>query len=429
MKLVWRIVLGISAMMTVLLVAWSALFHHAVITEVNDETDDALELFSENLIRRVLSGDKLPSADNGTNNTFFIKPVDREYAQSHSHIRYSNEMVYVDMKSETEPARILRTIFTDSKGQYMQLTVATPTVESEDLLEAISMWIVILFSICLLSVIAISYVVVKRSTKPLYRLLEWIKQNDITRKTKPLNNPTNVSEYQMLNDAVRLSAIRSSETYNRQKDFIGNASHELQTPLAVCLVNLEMLSNTALSEEQFAQAMKIRRSLAHLSRLNKQLLLLSKIDNAQFPDRTETNIAALAAESAADCIQIYESMKLSVRAETATPLIVSINTMLASMIVGNIIKNAFVHNVEGGRVSITVENNILTVANTGRGEALHPERIFDRFYQTNKREGTTGLGLSIAQAAAKCSCVEINYRFDCDTHEFSINFEKLSIDN
>ena len=133
MKLIYRIIIRIALMLTVVLGAWAVFFYIAVIDEVNDEVDDSLEDYSETIIIRALAGEELPSKNNGSNNQYYLRKVSKEYADEREDICYKDSMVYIVEKEETEPARILTTLFKDDEGQYYELTVSTPTIEKDDL--------------------------------------------------------------------------------------------------------------------------------------------------------------------------------------------------------------------------------------------------------------------------------------------------------
>ena len=89
---------------------WATLFYFMTVDEINDEADDALADYSELIIVRMLAGRELPPLNSGSNNSYSITPVTREYADSKSHIEYYDAEVYIPEKEETEPARILSTI-------------------------------------------------------------------------------------------------------------------------------------------------------------------------------------------------------------------------------------------------------------------------------------------------------------------------------
>lgn len=424
MKLTWRITLRISMLLTVVLFGWAVLFHNAIIEEVNDEIDDSLEHFSEKLIRRMLHGEQLPEVDNGTNNTYFLESVTAEYAANNLSTSYSNEVVQTKGDDyDEEPSRVLRTIFRDSTGAYHLLKVATPTVETDELRESITFWIVLLYGSLLVLIIAICLWVLWRSMRPLYRLLNWLDDNDISSGVQPIINPTNVSEFKRLNEAVFRSAKRSEQLYTQQKQFTGNASHEIQTPLAVCQSRLEMLSDTPLSEEQLGEVVKTQKTLEYISRLNKDLLLLTKIDGRQFKDIEKIDIGLLIKKDVEDLAIIFQHRQIAVSVDYNGELMVKMSPMLAGVLIGNLIKNAYVHNhPHRGRISMAVYSYGIEVSNTGPYAALDGLQIFERFYQGNKREGSTGLGLALVKAICDLYGFKLCYSYTKEVHKFSVKF-------
>ena len=95
-------------------------------------------------------------------------------------------MVYIVEKEETEPARILTTLFKDDEGQYYELTVSTPTIEKDDLKDAMLGWIIFLYIVLLLTILIVCIWIFHRSMKPLYNLLRWLDAYRIGRPNRPL---------------------------------------------------------------------------------------------------------------------------------------------------------------------------------------------------------------------------------------------------
>ena len=152
MKLIYYIILRITLALTLILTVWAIFFYVTMIDEVND----ALEDYSETIIIRALAGEELPSKTNGSNNQYYMMEVSKEDAESREDIQYKDSMVYIEEKGETEPARILTTIFKDDEGRYHELTVSTPSIEKDDLRDAIQMWIIFLYVALLFCIIIIS---------------------------------------------------------------------------------------------------------------------------------------------------------------------------------------------------------------------------------------------------------------------------------
>ena len=112
-----------STILVVILTCWAVLFYLAIMEEVNDEVDDSLSDYAESLIIRSLSGEQMPDTSNGSNNQYFLYEVTPEYAASYPNKSYRDEMVYITEKGETEPARILMTIFQKEDRGYMEQVV------------------------------------------------------------------------------------------------------------------------------------------------------------------------------------------------------------------------------------------------------------------------------------------------------------------
>lgn len=422
MKLFYRVLIHLLVGILVVLSGWAFVFYWGMMAEITDEVDDSLEDYSELIIIRSLAGKELPSLDNGSNNQYFLREVDAAYARSKESISYRDSMVYISEKGETEPARILTTIFRNKEEQYYELSVYTPTIEKQDLREAIFHLLIGLLVSLLLAILLINVWVFRRSMKPFYVLLDWLGRFRLGKKNDVLCNPTHTTEFRELNDAVNRFASRSEEMFEQQKQFIGNASHEIQTPLAVCQNRLEMLmEDESLNEQQMSEIVKTYQTLEYVSKLNKSLLLLSKIDNSQFPEEKEICLNDILHRYLEDYIEVYACRGIHPVMEEHGRFKTVMNETLAVVLVTNLLKNAFVHNVHKGIIRIEITSSSLRFGNTGIGEALDGNRIFDRFYQgATKREGSTGLGLALVDAICRQCLLKIRYRFEENMHWFHL---------
>lgn len=422
MKLFYRVLIHLLTGIVVVLSGWAVCFYFAIVDEINDEIDDSLEDYSELIIIRSLAGKELPSSDSGSNNQYFLREVTDAYVRTRDRIRYQDTMVYIVEKKETEPARILTTIFRNDAGQYYELSVSTPTIEKQDLRESIFYLLIGLFVILLVTILIINIWVFYRSMKPFYVLLHWLGDYRLGQTHKPLYNPTHTSEFQKLNDTVIRFAQHSEEVFQQQKQFIGNASHEIQTPLAVCRNRLEMLmEDETLTEQQLGEIIKTYETLEYVSKLNKSLLLLSKIDNHQYSETSQVCLNDVLHSLIPDFEEVYAFKEVSLSLEENTRLCADMNEVLATVLMTNLLKNAFVHNVEDGSIRITINRDSICFSNTGTLVALDEKRVFERFYQGNKKEGSTGLGLAIANAVCRQFKLELKYVFKDGMHQFWVH--------
>jgi signal transduction histidine kinase len=422
MKLFYRVLIHLLTGIVVVLSGWAVCFYFAIVDEINDEIDDSLEDYSELIIIRSLAGKELPSSDSGSNNQYFLREVSEAYVRTRERIRYQDTMVYIAEKKETEPARILTTIFRNDAGQYYELSVSTPTIEKQDLRESIFYLLIGLFVILLVTILIINIWVFYRSMKPFYVLLHWLGDYRLGQTHKPLYNPTHTSEFQKLNDTVIRFAQHSEEVFQQQKQFIGNASHEIQTPLAVCRNRLEMLmEDETLTEQQLGEIIKTYETLEYVSKLNKSLLLLSKIDNHQYSETSKVCLNDILHSLIPDFEEVYAFKEVSLSLEENARLCADMNEVLATVLMTNLLKNAFVHNVEDGSIRITINKESICFSNTGTLVALDEKRVFERFYQGNKKEGSTGLGLAIANAVCRQFNLELKYVFKDGMHQFWVH--------
>ena len=422
MKLIYRISLRLSLVLLPLIALWAVVFYFTMVDEINDEVDDALEDYSELIVIRMLSGELLPRMNEGSNNSYTIAPVDENYAAAHPGIDYYDAEVYIPEKEETEPARFLVTIFQDGNGQFYELKVATPTFEKDELLETILWWVVWLYLLLLITVVGTTMWIFHNSMRPLYALLHWLDGYVPGHKTVPVPNNTSITEFRRLNTAAQQAVDRSEELLEQQKQFIGNASHELQTPLAVLGGRMEyMLDHAGLDEQTMGEVIQMQRTLGHIVRLNKTLLLLAKIDNGQFPENTDVDISAMIREQKELYDDIYEERDIRCDKHLTGSFLVRMNESLASVLVSNLIRNAYVHSEAGARIDIRIEGRTLTVSNDGV-TPLDGKHIFERFYQGSKREGSTGLGLALVKAVADSYGLCVGYRFGEEQHIFSVEW-------
>ena len=398
MKLISHVTLRLSVAITVIMSVWAVLFYLAMIDEINDEVDDALEDYSETIIIRALSGERLPSKNNGSNNQYYLLEVDAPYARTHPSIAYSDEMVYIEEKRETEPARVLRTIFTDNDDRHFMLVVMTPTIEKHDLKHSIFIWMSILYLTLLVIIIMVNIIVFYRSMKPLYRLLQWLRSYRVGQRNEPLAN--------------------------------SSSPERPPAPVARCMAGASVLSDIRVGklvyhlpfyrQIQLEELAKTHQTLEHITKLNKSLLLLSKIENEQFPEVSPVCLNDILQRYLEDYEEVYDYRDISVEIREECRLTFVMNEMLATTLVTNLLKNAFVHNTDGGRIVVTFAADRFTIGNTGVDTPLDATRIFEPFYKGSKQEGSTGLGLSIADGICKLSGLTISYAHRDGMHCFTI---------
>lgn len=427
MKLLHVITFRLSILKALVMALWAVFFYFAIIEEINDETDDSLKDYAETIITRYLSGEQLPASYNEAGNQFYLHEVSDRYAATHLHVRYKDMEAYIKDRNEYEPARTITYIFNTEDNRFMEIVVFTPTIDKKDLKEAIFYWLIVLYVGMLVGIVLLNFWTVRRTMRPLRTILNWLDSYNLGQKNKPLKNATNISEFQKLNDTIKRNTKRNEALFEQQKLFIANASHEMQTPLAVCQSRLEMLlDDDKLTESQMEDIIKTMRTLSNLSTTNKSLLLLCKIDNGQFSNSIPIDISNVINRILPDLKSVYAYKHISVDVDTHHTPVIDMDESLANVLFSNLLKNAFVHNISNGNISITIEKRLVRIENTGCTTALDEKKIFERFYHSANNKSSTGLGLALVKAICGLYELDIRYVFENNRHTFEITKHKNS---
>ena len=258
--------------------------------------------------------------------------------------------------------------------------------------------------------------------KPLYILLNWQRNYSLTGKNPPLPDMSSIKEFEELYRATNQSTQRMEKAYSDQKHFIGNASHEIQTPLAVSINRLENLLNLDLTQEQAEEIIKTISSLEQLTRLNKTLLLLTKIENNQFLEKENLSLKAIIDKILEVFKDVYTYKNIRVSFENEKDINLYSNKTIIEILVNNLIKNAFNHNIENGEIKISINSNSLTIFNTSNSKELDKEKIFQRFFKDSSSNTSIGLGLSLIKSICDNNNFLLDYYFKSGMHYFEIKF-------
>lgn len=421
MKLVNLLTLRLSVIGALVFAFWATLFYFAIIDEINDEVDDSLEDHAETVIRRSLAGEPLPDEPATTNNQYYLHEVSAEYAASRSHIRYEDNEVYIKDKNEFEPARTISYIFNDDQGRFFEVVVFTPTIDKADLKAAVAYWLAALYAAMVACIVVVDRRSLRRGMRPLQAILAWLDAYRLGERNKEMPQNTNVTEFRRLGEAISRTTKRNEALFEEQKRFTANASHELQTPLAVIQSRLEMLLDDGqLTEQQMGEVVKALHTLKALARTNRSLLLLSKIAGGQFTSTEAVSMAGTVDRLLPDMEMIYAHKGITVERRNDGDLVLNMDESLATTLATNLLKNAFTHCNRGGRIAISISTTSMSIANTGQETPLDGQRIFERFYHTPGNASSTGLGLSIVQAICRLYGISVDYRFERGMHVFNV---------
>jgi signal transduction histidine kinase len=250
--------------------------------------------------------------------------------------------------------------------------------------------------------------------------LEYLNDFRLEKNRLHLPTKTRIQEFILLNKSIQTLLKTNVAVYNSQKQFIENASHELQTPLAIGINKLELLAGEkGSSEEQIAKIGNIIETLQRLSNLNKSLLLLSKIENQHFKTAEDVNFREISSTITADLSDFSEYREIAITYQTEELFLHCMNKDLAEILTTNLVKNALFHNCHGGAVIINTSATCFSIENTSDEPEMEAEKLFERFNQQAKSKNSTGLGLAITKAICDVSGLVLTYAYN-GRHIFSI---------
>ena len=421
MKLLSYTYRKLALLLFLLMAVWGVLFYSAIIDEVVDETDDTLENYGEILMESALHDPSILETEGSLMSFYKFTPISEEEGRHYRQVFY-DATVYIELEDEDEPVRVMCTAFRMPDGQYYELKLMISILERDDMVEAMLWYLGALFLLFLICTSIGIQLVLKGVFRPLHRLLDWLHCIQPGKEVPPLDNPTKIREFRQLSDAALDMGNRSYKAYEEQKQFIENASHELQTPLAIVRGKVELLAESeGMTEQQMEQLDEIYATLGRAVKLNKSLLLLSRIENGQYTEMEDVSVDEILDELLPDLMDIYEHKQVRlIRKREEQPFIIRCNHSLAQILVSNLVKNSLLHNREGGELQVLTTPTSLVIKNTG-DVPLDGEKLFRRFYHgMDGKKDSTGLGLAIARSIALSSSLKLTYEWQDGMHTFRL---------
>ena len=313
-------------------------------------------------------------------------------------------------EDDFEPVRLLESIFRH-EDEYYKVKVITSMVEEDDLIEDLFYSILWLYIGMVVSILLLNNFLLKKVWHPFYDLLRKLKNFNIESDQEIHYAETNIEEFKLLNKNVDRLLKKSRESYVNQKQFIENASHELQTPLAISINKLELLLESEhLNEKDISLLADGIQNLERLSKFNKSLLLLSKIENRQFENIETLNINQVLQEIIDSLEDLADLRKINIEFEQQQQLLFEGNKELIFILYVNLIKNAIIHSSKNNRIYINVAQNEVVIQNEGE-HSLNTAVIFQRFYKKSGVKSSTGIGLALAKAIADKYELGLHYQF------------------
>jgi signal transduction histidine kinase len=335
-----------------------------------------------------------------------------------------NDTDLYDLKTETFlPFRHIR--FSNNTQRNIGYTIDIYQVldENQKLLDSVSFVMFFLFLSLLLVSLFVNYFVSKKLWSPFFNAVNEAAKFNIL-SDKPLELPdTGIDEFRQLKAVLEQMTDKMRMDYKNLKEYNENSSHEIQTPLAIIRSKLDILvQNKKLNKESINIIKSINEATTRLLKLNQGLLLISKIENLQFPEIKELSLKKMIGDNLHYYEEIMELKKIRVETEFTDTATVNMNETLADIMISNLLSNAVRYNIDNGYIICRLDNRFLTITNSGTPLDFDTGNLFMRFRKGTNHSQSVGLGLSIVKKIVDYYGMQISYTSTGPVHEIKLAY-------
>jgi len=395
-------------------VSYYLILHRILIYQL----DKDLRVEQREIIQHVEETGQLPETSDYKDQQIFFKPTERKEFKD----QYSTEDIYNKREDEVESFRRID-FLVNQDGQYFIATVKKSQQETEDIVRLILTVTLLIIVILLLILFISNRVLLRKLWKPFRNTLEQLNQFSFSSKNKIALQKTDIDEFKELNQTVLFMTQKVTRDYQALKAFTENASHEIQTPLAIIKNKIELLSQSEnLSENDINVLQSVNEAAARLSRLNQSLLLLAKIENLQFANVESVDFSYMLNRYLNNFDELAHAKGLKIFKAIEDRVFVKMNESLAEILISNIISNAMKHNFAGGEIRVELTSKMFRVSNSGPQPHMETRELFGRFKKESTSGDSLGLGLSIVKTITDIYGFEITYLFTDHHHVVEIIF-------
>lgn len=336
--------------------------------------------------------------------------------------KFYDTLIYDNWENEKVRHRVYESYLSFKNKKY-KISISKVMVMEHELMESLFSAFIVIIIFLSLGFLLANWLISKTLWKPFYKTLENLNHFDINTSKKLNFEPLKTKEFDQLNESLNKMTDKIYSDFFKQKEFTENASHEMQTPLAVIRANISLLVQSEnLKEEEMNQVQVIENSLKKLNTLNKGLILLTKIENNQFKNNQGINAVEAISRIVSNFNEAISMKNLKFTTNFDSDLILEMSPILADILFTNLIQNSIRHTDMGGEILISLIEKKFTISNSGDELKIDKDDLFKRFKKNDASKDSLGLGLSIVKSIVDKYSFEITYSFKTSIHSFIILF-------
>ena len=405
MKLITKISIRYFINSLLLFIVFSSILFFAIVKFIRHETKEEMDNTSLRVVKNIETGID-------TNFPPYIETRKQEHKREGEENIYSETVLYNPAEKKSKPFQQLASYHVINGDNY-EIIVRISLVDKNDLAETIGKVLAASLVILLISLFIINKQAANKILKPFYNNLNRLKSFSIKSDSDIVLQDSDVDEFREMNRALEELSFRARREYKLLKEFSENASHEIQTPLAVIKSTLDMIIQKNEIDEEFSRSIQIFYSnVDKLSNLTKSLLLLAKIGNGEYLGSAEFDLEPLLSRQVEDLAELTASKRINVISDYKCAVKLKMNELLSHIMISNLLSNAIKHNYSGGWIKIDLIKNSSIIENSGAALGKDPEKLLNRFEKDNAASDSSGLGLAIVK--------EI-----CDLYGYSVKYTSV----
>jgi signal transduction histidine kinase len=395
------------------------IFYALISADIYEDADESLGDKKNQIENYLKKKDTLPDLNTAFDSLTFITVVYNTHPDQFKDTSFFS-------KEENEDMEYRALIFTETfHNKIYQFIITKSQIESDDIIQVIIVAMFLVFLILLAVLIAFNYFLSKKIWKPFYKTMKSLEGFNLQNNKKPELGESTIAEFKKLNEVLNAMTEKMLKDFSVQKEFSENASHEMQTPLAIIRSKLELLVQSENFTENQAQLIQdIYDTINRLSRINQALLLITKIENRQFPVNEYLDLTMVIQKHMRNFEELIEEKNIETKISLQSTFRIRMNPLLADTLITNLISNAIKHNIPDGKFFITQTGNSILFENTGPPLNFNSDFLFDRFRKDRQNPDSLGLGLSIVKKITDSSNMQIEYRYENEMHIFQLIFRQ-----
>ncbi len=393
-------------------------FYYSLRIQVDSNVNKEMEKRKMSLVNQMVAAHSSVAEPVNNNEIVLVTPVEKALSKD----RLNDTLIY---NKEEEKYQVFRQLGFNQKvnDQVYYIQIFKSLDETDNLIVRIVATMTVMVVFLIITLLVVNRYSSRFVWKVFYETVDKINKYDLNSHEDFTLQESDVKEFSDLNRVLKTMTERIRNDYFNLKEYTENASHEIQTPLAIINSKLELLLQSGeMNEKQYKALADAYEASIRLSKYNSTLILLAKIENKQFPESKTVRPEAIFSNLLENLDDLIRDKKIEVVRMISKDVTWQMNPYLAEMLIVNLVKNAVRHNVKGGKLILEVEPGCMQISNSGPDHQLDMEVLFKRFHKSSASPESLGLGLAIVQKICAMYGSTISYEYSENLHRMKVCF-------